>query len=165
MKLAVKLNARDHAIDVSIEGNRLRGTVDGNAIEADAVEVSPGIYSVLIGGCAFEVRVEACGAGLQINMDGREYSATIRDPRQWHRRDASEMETQGRQKVAAPMPGKIVRLLVRAGDQVEAGQGVVVVEAMKMQNEVRAPKSGKVEKLLVSEGQAVTAGETLGFIT
>ena len=62
------------------------------------------------------------------------------------------------------MPGKIVRVLVNAGDHVEAGQGLLVVEAMKMQNEVRSPKSGIVERLLVSEGQAVTAGETLGII-
>jgi biotin carboxyl carrier protein len=164
MKLDVTLNANHHAVDASIEANRVRGTIDGNAFEADAVEVSPGIYSVLIEGCAFEVRVEQRAEDLQINTQGREYSAAVRDPRQWLRRNDSALEAQGRQKVIAPMPGKIVRLLVGAGDRVEAGQSVLVVEAMKMQNEVRSPKSGKVEKLFVSEGQAVTAGETLGFI-
>ena len=63
------------------------------------------------------------------------------------------------------MPGKVVRLLVAAGETVEAGQGIVVVEAMKMQNEVRSPKSGIVETLLVAEGQAVNAGDTLGYIS
>jgi len=67
--------------------------------------------------------------------------------------------------VIAPMPGKVVRVLVRAGEAVEAGKGVVVVEAMKMQNEVRSPKSGKVERLLVSEGQTVAAGEVLAIVT
>jgi len=66
--------------------------------------------------------------------------------------------------VTAPMPGKIVRVLVKAGETVEAGQGILVVEAMKMQNEVRSPKSGTVERLLVSENQAVGAGDVLAVV-
>ena len=62
------------------------------------------------------------------------------------------------------MPGKVVRLLVKAGDAIEAGKGVLVVEAMKMQNEIRSPKSGTVESLKVKEGQAVNAGEILAII-
>jgi biotin carboxyl carrier protein len=62
------------------------------------------------------------------------------------------------------MPGKVVRLLVKQGDAVQAGQGLMVVEAMKMQNEIRSPKSGKVEKLLATEGQAVNAGEVLLWV-
>jgi biotin carboxyl carrier protein len=164
MKLVVTLNGVEHAIDFSIEENRVRGNLDGKTIEADALEVSPGIYSVLIEGQAFEVRVESNLDGLQISTEGSEYSAAVRDPREWRRRAASLHEAEGRQRVISPMPGKVVRLLVRVGDQVEAGQSLVVVEAMKMQNEVRSPKSGKVESLRVSEGQAVTAHETLAFI-
>jgi len=62
------------------------------------------------------------------------------------------------------MPGKVVRLLVKAGDRVEAGQGLFVVEAMKMQNEIRSPKSGTVERVLVAEGQAVNSGEVLAWV-
>jgi biotin carboxyl carrier protein len=62
------------------------------------------------------------------------------------------------------MPGKVVRVLAAVGDAVEAGQGLLVVEAMKMQNEIRSPKSGKVERLLVKEGQAVNAGEVLAWV-
>ncbi len=62
------------------------------------------------------------------------------------------------------MPGKIVRVLVKAGETVEAGQGILVVEAMKMQNEVRSPKSGTVERLLVSENQSVAAGDVLAVV-
>ena len=75
------------------------------------------------------------------------------------------MEAEGSQSVIAPMPGKVVRLLVKAGEAVEAGKGILVVEAMKMQNEVRSPKSGKIERLLVSEGQAVSAGEVLAVVS
>jgi biotin carboxyl carrier protein len=71
------------------------------------------------------------------------------------------MEAEGRQQIVAPMPGKIVRVLVKAGDRVEAGQGLLVVEAMKMQNEIRSPKSGTVERVLAEESQAVNAGEVL----
>ena len=62
------------------------------------------------------------------------------------------------------MPGKIIRVLVQIGEKVDAGQGLLVVEAMKMQNEIRSPKSGTVERLLVKEGQPVNAGEILAWI-
>jgi biotin carboxyl carrier protein len=62
------------------------------------------------------------------------------------------------------MPGKVVRLLVQPGDKVQAGQGLLVVEAMKMQNEIRSPKSGTVERVLAQEGQPVNAGQVLAWI-
>jgi len=74
------------------------------------------------------------------------------------------IESEGSQRVIAPMPGKVVRVLVKVGDAIEVGNGILVVEAMKMQNEVRSPKSGKIERLLVSEGQAVSAGEVLAVV-
>jgi biotin carboxyl carrier protein len=74
------------------------------------------------------------------------------------------MEAEGRQQITAPMPGKVVRILKNAGVAVEAGEGLLVVEAMKMQNEIRSPKRGKVEKILVKEGQAVNAGEVLAWV-
>ena len=92
---------------------------------------------------------------------GLEFLAEIIDPRSWRGRRHRGTEAEGRQQIAAPMPGKVVRLLAKAGDAVEAGQGLLVVEAMKMQNEIRSPKSGTVERVLVTEGQAVNAGEVL----
>ncbi|HZV60180.1 MAG TPA: biotin/lipoyl-containing protein, partial [Candidatus Eremiobacteraceae bacterium] len=70
----------------------------------------------------------------------------------------------GRQQITAPMPGKIVRVLVKEGEQVEVGQGLLVVEAMKMQNEIRSPKNGKVERVHVKEGQTVNSGEILAWV-
>jgi len=75
------------------------------------------------------------------------------------------VETGSRQQVTAPMPGKVVRILVQAGDKVEAGQGLLVVEAMKMQNEIRSPKGGTIERLHVKEGQPVNAGEVLCIVS
>ena len=85
--------------------------------------------------------------------------------RDLEKNDGGLQQTHGRQEVVAPMPGKIVRVLVAAGQNVEVGQGLVVVEAMKMQNEIRATKSGQAARLLVREGQTVSAGEPLLVIT
>jgi len=74
------------------------------------------------------------------------------------------VEAEGRQQIVAPMPGKVVRLLVQQGEKVEAGRGLLVVEAMKMQNEIRSPKTGTVERLLVTDGQAVNAGEVVAVV-
>jgi biotin carboxyl carrier protein len=91
------------------------------------------------------------------------YSAEIRDPRSLRGR-TRQIDNHGPQKLTAPMPGKIVRVLVHVGAEVEAGAGVLVVEAMKMQNEIKSPKKGKVQKILVGEGAAVNAGDVLAIV-
>ncbi|MBI3403900.1 MAG: biotin/lipoyl-binding protein [Acidobacteria bacterium] len=127
--------------------------------------VAPGVYSILLNGQSFEVRVTQMHDGLHIHSAGEDYIAQVQDPRSWRGRQGAAVTAEGRQQIVAPMPGKIVRLLVKAGDAVEAGKGILVVEAMKMQNEIRSPKSGTVEKLAVKEGQAVNAGEVLAVIS
>jgi biotin carboxyl carrier protein len=165
MKLEIELGGKTRRVELTRTGERVQYVLDGKAIEADAVEVLPCIYSILMGGQSFEARVESAAAGVRVTVGGREYAVAIRDPRQWQRRRGGAIEAEGRQKAIAPMPGKIIRVLVSAGDAVEAGQGLVVVEAMKMQNEVRSPKRGTVERLLVSEGQTINAGEVLAIVT
>ena len=126
------------------------------------VETAPNTFSVLLSGQSREVYVTPSLDGqLQLQSGGREFMAEVVDPRSWQGRRHGAAEAEGRQQIGAPMPGKVVRLLVKAGDAVEAGQGLLVVEAMKMQNEIRSPKSGTVERVLVAEGQAVNAGEVL----
>jgi biotin carboxyl carrier protein len=168
MKLAIEIGGRPHAVELLRVGERLRCFLHGMALEADAVEVTPGVYSILIGGESFEARVEphaeAGVAGLRVIVGGREFLVAVRDPRQWRRHRGAAAEAEGRQQVLAPMPGKIIRVLVKAGDSIELKQGLVVVEAMKMQNEIRSPKSGTVERLMVAEGQAVNTGEVLAII-
>jgi biotin carboxyl carrier protein len=151
-------------IEVAREGNRIRVEMGGRIIEGNTVEVATGTYSVLVGGHSFEVRVETVRDGLRVHAGAQEFAVAIDDPRAWRKRHGSAAEAEGRQEVVAPMPGKVVRLLAKQGDEVEAGQGLFVVEAMKMQNEIRSPKKGKLEKLLVTEGQVVNAGEQLGVV-
>jgi biotin carboxyl carrier protein len=118
----------------------------------------------LLHGHSYELRVTPQPDGkLKIQSATAEFSVQIVDPREWQGRHGG-MQAEGRQQVVAPMPGKVVRLLMRAGEKVEAGQGLMVVEAMKMQNEIRSPKSGTVERVLAAEGQAVNAGDVLVWV-
>lgn len=164
MKLAIEIGGQTRDVEVERVNGNLRFILDGKPLEADAVEAAPGIFSILIAGEAFEARVEPDSQGLRIFLGGRELRAAVRDPRQWQRRRGRTLEAAGRQQIIAPMPGKIIRVLVKAGDAVETGQGLLVVEAMKMQNEIRSPKSGTVERLQVVEGQAVNAGEVVAVV-
>jgi len=113
----------------------------------------------------FEVHVAPGLDGrLKLQTGSHEFQAQVLDLRAWRGRRAGAAELEGRQQIVAPMPGKVIRLLVKAGDEVEAGQGLLVVEAMKMQNEIRSPKKGKVVRLEAAEGQAVNAGDALAWV-
>ncbi len=164
MKLEIHLDGRTRVVELARADGRLKCAIDGKAIEADAVEISPGIYSLLIHGRSYEVRVDEHPDGLRVHTGHREFPVKVVDPRAWRGARDGTLEAEGRQQIHAPMPGKVVRVLVKQGDAVEAGKGLLVVEAMKMQNEIRAPKSGAVERLLAREGQAVNAGDLLAVI-
>jgi biotin carboxyl carrier protein len=152
------------AVELRREGNTWRAVIDGNPLEADAVEVAPHTFSILLDGKSYELRVSPLPDGsLTIQSAQVELTARVLDPREWRGRHGAP-EVQGRQQVVAPMPGRIVRILVQAGEAVEVGQGLVVVEAMKMQNEIRSPKSGKVERIVAKEGETVNAGDALVWV-
>ena len=140
--------------------------LDGEPLATDIVEVSPSVFSILLGAQAFEVQVEREAEGYRIHSRGTDLAAAVADPRRWsyHRR-AAGLAAEGRQEVQAPMPGKVIAVLVEAGQQVNAGQGLVVVEAMKMQNAIPAPKSGVVERVWVAAGDTVEHGQTLVVMT
>ena len=123
------------------------------------VEVEPGVYSVLIDGASYEVRV----SGDQITVNGRSIALRIEDPRQW-KRSSGAAGAHGKASITAPMPGKVVRVLVAVDMKVAAGQGIVVVEAMKMQNELKAPRDGRVTAVKVRENDSVNAGAVLAVI-
>ncbi len=166
MQLRINIDGKTRQVEVDREGSRLLCRWESREVEADAIEVASGVYSLLIGGRSFEVRVEPepGAAGLRICAGDKHFQVEVVDPRQWRGRRGGLLEAEGRQQVLAPMPGKIVRVLVKPGESVRAGQGMVVIEAMKMQNEIRSPKTGTVERLVVSEGKAVNAGEVLAVV-
>ena len=163
--MQIEIDGKKRRVEMTQAGERPVWTIDGQRLEAVAAEVSPGIYSILINGRSFEVRMERSGADMRAIADSRELRVVIQDEREWRRKRGSAVEAEGRQQVLAPMPGKIVRVLVKTGDAVRAGQGLVVVEAMKMQNEIRAPKSGTIDRVAVIEGQTVNAGEVVAIVS
>lgn len=140
--------------------------VDGRAIEIDSEQlanvrqVEPGVYSVLLDGASYEIRMLPSKDGSTASVAGRRFAVEVSDPRDARRTSRSAVGS-GRQNVTAPMPGKVVRLLVNAGDAVEAAQGLVVVEAMKMQNELKASRSGRVVEIRARDGETVGAGDVL----
>ena len=165
MKFEVLINNTRRIVDLERDANRWRISLDGHLVDADAVEIAPNTYSILLNGKSHEIRVTPTPAGvLTLQTGPHEFTAEVIDPRAWRGRRQGAIEAEGRQQILAPMPGKIVRVLVQTGEAVQAGQGLLVVEAMKMQNEIRSPKSGTVERLLVKEGQPVNAGEILAWI-
>ena len=162
VQLASSSEEKSHVIELERDASGWRVTLDGRPVAVDAVEIAPNTISILLDGQSFEISVTPSPEGkLKLQTGTREFTAEIIDPRAWSGRRHANVEVEGRQQIVAPMPGKVVRLLVKAGDRVEAGQGLLVVEAMKMQNEIRSPKSGTVERVLAREGQPVNAGEVL----
>lgn len=140
-------------------------TLDGEEFSAAVSRIAPEQFSVLVDDLSLDVRVapveSAEGpARYLVHVDGEEFLIEVADPRQW-RRGGGGAQLEGAQRVTAPMPGRVVRLLVAEGQAVAAGQGLAVVEAMKMQNEIRSPKAGRVGRLSAAEGQTVAAGQAL----
>ncbi len=135
--------------------NEIVSPVSHNTI----VEVEPGVYSILVDGASHEVRVEAG----QVTVGKRRFDYLVDDPRQW-KRSGDAAGGKGRASIVAPMPGKIVRIIAAVGDEVEAGQGIVVIEAMKMQNEMKAPRAGRVAAIHGRENDSVIAGAVLAVI-
>ena len=165
MKYEVLLAGRTRVVEFTRQNGAWKITLDGNPLDANAVEVAPNIFSVLLNGDSHQIRIAPRSDGtLTLHTGLAEYHAEVTDPRSWRGRRHGAVEAEGRQQITAPMPGKVVRLLVKQGDLVEAGQGLLVVEAMKMQNEIRSPKSGKIERLFAKEGQPVNAGEVLLWV-
>jgi biotin carboxyl carrier protein len=156
MKLDLSIGGREERIEIA-NGNFRIG--DGPERHASVETPQPGVYSVLLDGHSYQARVEE---GV-VTVNGFRYETEVRDPRRWSRQSRGGAHP-GAQNIKAPMPGKVVRVLVAAGDAVQPGQGIVVVEAMKMQNELKAPRAGKVTAITAKVGATVTAGEVLATI-
>jgi biotin carboxyl carrier protein len=154
-----------HAVELEKDGLSYKVSLDGKPVNADVILAAPNAVSVIVDGAVFEIHIAPSLDGTyKLQTGPYEFQADVRDPRAWHGRKQGVLEAEGRQQVIAPMPGKVIRLLVKVGEEVEAGQGLVVVEAMKMQNEIRSPKKGRVEQLQAKEGQAVNAGDVLAWV-
>ena len=158
MKRQVTVNGRSGRME--IDGSRLRYTREDGVEIARAYSVEqtgPTEFSILLDGRSYRV---SAGEGGQVWVNGSLLSMEVFDPRDL-RPGSQGSASQGRQQVAALMPGKVIRVLVAAGDPVKEGQGLIVVEAMKMQNEMKSPKSGRVAEVRARPDATVAAGEVL----
>jgi biotin carboxyl carrier protein len=157
LTLYVDANGRRYAVEVTCRDGAFLVSVDGRQREVDVKETG-GVLSMLIGAKSHEVIV----TDRTVHVDGISVEVAIVSPRPvWDRARASQRVTDGPQEIKAPMPGKIVKVLVKPGDRVESRQGLVVVEAMKMENELRAKAAGTVSEVRATEGSTVEAGAIL----
>ena len=163
MTYDIIIEGKNHRLELERGEGRWLCRLDGRAIEVDAVLARPDVLSLLIGNQAYEIKSERVANDWNLWVGSARFAAEVRDPRSLRSRIRAA-DDRGPRKVTAPMPGKVVRVLVREKSEVEAGSGVVVVEAMKMQNEIKSPKKGTIQKLLVSEGAAVNAGDVLAIV-
>ncbi len=163
MTYEIAIDGKNYRLELNQSDGRWTCRVDGRDIEVDAVLARPNVLSLRLGNKAYEVKCERVGNDQHLWVGSLRFAAEVRDPRSLRSR-ARTADDHGPRKLTAPMPGKVVRILVTQGDEIEAGVGVLVVEAMKMQNEVKSPKKGTVQKILVSEGAAVNAGDVLAIV-
>ncbi len=163
MTYDITIDGQQHRLDLNRAEGRWSCRLDGREVEIDAVLARPDVLSLRIGNQAYEVKCERVTGDMHLWVGSIRFAAEVRDPRSLRGR-VRGVDDHGPRKLTAPMPGKIVRLLVSEGAEVEAGTGVLVVEAMKMQNEIKSPKRGAIQKILVSEGAAVNAGDVLAIV-
>ena len=164
MRYDIRLSGRTYRLELQKGENRWECTLDGRRVSIQAVPVTADTLSILADGKSFEVMHETTKEGRRVFVRGTRYDVSVEDPRSWRGRKRAEQGGAGAHGLIASMPGKVVRVLAREGDTILAGQGIVVVEAMKMQNEIRSPKAGVLKQLRTSEGMSVSAGEVLGIV-
>jgi biotin carboxyl carrier protein len=164
MTYEVLIDGKSHRLELNRTEDGWDCALDGKSIHLDAVIARPDVLSILIDGKAYEVKRERSAVDMHLWVGPARYSVELRDPRSLRSRKGTGADAQGARKLLAPMPGKVVRVLAAQGTTVEAGQGVLVVEAMKMQNELKSPKKGIVQRVLAAEGAAVNAGDVLAIV-
>jgi biotin carboxyl carrier protein len=160
----VIIEGKTYRLELANVEGRWYCRLDGKEVNIDPIVARPDVMSMIIDNDSYEIKRERTATDLHMWVMGARYSAEVRDPRSFRSRKAGAGAAAGPQKIKAPMPGKVVRILVKQGDEVEVGQGVIVVEAMKMQNEMKATKKGVIKQILAVEGASVTPGEVLAII-
>ncbi len=161
MRYSVSIGAQVYDVELSESEGRWRCRLNGRDVAIDFAQINSDTASILIDGKSYEVRREP-GGSISVGRD--RFEVSVEDPRSWQGRKRRVLSQTGPQKVTASMPGKVVRVLAREGENVQAGQGIIVIEAMKMQNEIKSPKAGTLQKVLAREGANVNPGEVLAVI-
>ncbi|HZJ42447.1 MAG TPA: biotin/lipoyl-containing protein [Pyrinomonadaceae bacterium] len=166
MKVKARVDDRDTELTLTIDESRVFATVDGRKYELEFHRREDGSYLVLKDGQVFDCRVNrtARKENFAVAISDRSYSVGISDPRRLRGANDTGDHHHGSAEILAPMPGKVVRVMVEVGSQIEKGKGVVIVEAMKMQNEMKSPREGSVKAVNVKPGDTVNAGDVLAIV-
>jgi biotin carboxyl carrier protein len=163
MRFAAAVADTRFRVDVRARSGRYAVTVDEQTLELDLVDIGAHWASLLVDGRSHEIAFERGPGGLRVQLAAGSFTVTLAAGA--HETQAAAAQAVGPQRITAPMPGRIVQVLVRPGEPVTAGQSLVVIEAMKMENELRAPRSGQISAVVVSQGAAVEAGALLAVIS
>ena len=167
MKLNAAIAGREQTVAIRQDGDRVFANVDGREYHLEAHASPSGVTLLMSDGQVFDCRVEGqplSGQAVDVFVGTNHYGVTLIDRKRLRSAAAASAHTDGAARIVASMPGKVVRVLVAKGASVEAGTGIVVVEAMKMQNEMKTPKAGTVATLNVEVGATVNGGDVLAVI-
>ena len=167
----MKLHAAiaDHQTDIRIvdDGGRVSAEIGDRRYEFDVHESGADGYLFISNGQVFDCRVEGrpeSGLPIEVTVGTTPFTITLTDPRRLSSAASASAHGDDAARIVAPMPGKVVRVLVEVGSQVEVGDGIIVIEAMKMQNEMKSPKAGTVVALNVQTGATVNGGDVLAVV-
>ena len=164
MKLNAQIGDKQYNVEIKEEDGRLEADIDGRLYVLDSSEPEANVLLLKNEGKVFEAFVSPSSdqtLPVQVRVGTHEFDILLTDPKRLRSSAGAGQDTDGRAEIKTAMPGKVVRILKAVGEAVSKGEGVMVVEAMKMQNEMKSPKDGSVMEIRVSEGDTVIAGETL----
>ncbi len=168
MKLIAELNQEKHAVEITRgDGLTLTARIDGRAYELEASEPEPNVYLLKHENRIYQIFVspnKKSDEPYAVSVGNQNYEIKIFDPKRLRGTAASGEQAEGASEIKTAMPGKVVRVLVKVGAEIKQGDGVLVVEAMKMQNEMKSPKDGIVKEIRFAEGATVNAGDVLAVI-
>lgn len=168
MKLTAEIDGESLELQLKLDGSSVFAEIDGRSYEIEARVSEPGVQLLSLGGRIYECRIDADAERrdeFEVHTGSRRFAVKLSDPKRiLHSGLSTGAPSSGAAQIVAPMHGKVVRVLVEQGAQVEAGDGIVVVEAMKMQNEMKSPRAGTVTTLNAQAGATVNAGAVLAVI-
>ena len=166
MKLKAQIGDREEELLIKLEDGRISAEIGNRVYELEVREIEPDCYLFFFHQNVHECRVSERAAEkvFDVRIRGRSHAVTIVDPKRLRSGQNSDRHHHGVAEIRAQMPGKVVRVQTEAGKSVEKGAGVIVVEAMKMQNEMKSPRDGMIVSINVQAGDTVNAGDVLAVI-
>jgi biotin carboxyl carrier protein len=167
VKLKVLIGDREEELLLKVADGHVSAELGDRVYNLEVRETEPGCYLFFANTHVYECRVTERVKSreiFEVTVRGRNHEVTIVDPKRLRSGQNSDRHHHGAAEILAPMPGKVVRVQIEAGASVEKGDGIVVVEAMKMQNEMKSPREGVVVSMNVKPGDTVNAGDVLAVV-